>query len=297
MVVSASPFAQNDEVIRLRVLFSRVFKSRFYILAIIVGCTAAFAAAAFLITPVYRATTLLIPASADRDTLGRSLSSTLSQLGGLASLAGVNAGASDQNTEEALAVLRSRQFIERFIREEDLMPRLFADKWNGETHSWKVPADKQPTPSQAYRHFSHDVCLITQDKKTGLVTLQIDWTNREEAAAWANKLVARLNLEMRDRAIEKANASVGYLEKEMASTTAVETHLAVSHLMENEVKQRMLANVTPEYAFRTVDKAVTPDRTDVVKPKKLLLLLAGPFVGLIVGIGGALAYWRLKEMW
>ena len=177
------------------------------------------------------------------------------------------------------------------------MPRLFADRWDAETHRWKVAVDKQPTLAQAYRHFSHDICLITQDKKTGLVTLQIDWTNPEEAAAWANKLIARLNLEMRDRAIQKADASVGYLDKEMASTSAVEIHLAVSHLIENEVKQRMLANVTPEYAFRIVDKAALPDRSDVVKPKKLLLLLAGPFVGLFLGIGGSLAYWRLKEMW
>src|ERR1700743_335962 len=87
MGISESPFAQDDEVIRLRVLFLRIVRSRFYIFTSIVIFTAAFAGAAFLTTPVYRATTLLIPASADRDTLGRSLSSTLSQLGGLASKA------------------------------------------------------------------------------------------------------------------------------------------------------------------------------------------------------------------
>jgi uncharacterized protein involved in exopolysaccharide biosynthesis len=46
----------------------------------------------------------------------------------------------------------------------------------------------------------------------------------------------------------------------------------------------MVANVTHEYAFRVVDKAMPPDIDDPVRPRKLMLLLAGPFVGLVAGV-------------
>lgn len=62
--------------------------------------------------------------------------------------------------------------------------------------------------------------------------------------------------------------------------------------MEGQINQRMLANVTQEYVFRVVDKAMASDSEDVVRSKKLLLLSMGLAPRLISGlfavlIGGA----------
>src|SRR6202008_3889304 len=99
-----------------------------------------------------------------------------------------------------------------------LMPKLFASKWDSVRGTWKVDAEHQPTPARAYRLFDLKIRTVTQDKKTGLVTLQIDWTDRQEAADWTNELVRLLNEERRDRAIANADASVSYLEKEAQTT-------------------------------------------------------------------------------
>jgi uncharacterized protein involved in exopolysaccharide biosynthesis len=288
---------RENDVIPLRVLFGRLVAGRRWIFACTIISTIAFAATAFLLTPIYRSSILMVPASSDRNNLGASLNSSLGQLGGLASLAGLNVGTSDVLTEESLAVLRSRQFTELFIADENLMPKFFAKQWDPATQMWKGSPKSWPTPVQAFRYFQHNLCLVTQDKKTGLVTLQIDWKVGSEAAEWANKLVARLNVEMRTRAKANADASIGFLEKEMASTTAVETRLAVSRLMEAAVKQKMLADVTQEYAFRVIDKAMAAGRDEPIRPKKLLLLVAGPFVGLVLGIGMVLGIGALKAMW
>ncbi len=116
------------------------------------------------------------------------------------------------------------------------------------------------------------------------MTLRIDWPNRHEAAEWANEIVLRVNQEMRERAIKKADASMGYLEKELEATSTVATRDAISRLMESQVKQRMLANVTQEYAFRIVDRAMPADEDDPVRPPKLAMILGGPFVGLVLAI-------------
>jgi uncharacterized protein involved in exopolysaccharide biosynthesis len=118
-----------------------------------------------------------------------------------------------------------------------------------------------------------------------LVSLQIDWRDRVEAAAWANELVERLNAEMQARALAKANASLGYLEKELAASSVVETRDAINRLIESQIKTRMVANTTREYAFRVVDRAMAPDADDPVWPVKSLFFLCGPLLGLGVGIG------------
>jgi hypothetical protein len=250
--------------------------------------TGAFTITAYVRTPLYRATVVLASASAERNSENSTLSSALGQLGGLASLAGLTVGSSDAATEEALAVFRSRQFTERFIIEKNLMPELFASKWDANSGKWNVDAKHQPTPAKAYRYFDKNVRTIVKDKKTGLVTVELEWKDRIGAAAWANELVQRLNAEMRERAINKADASLGYLEKEVAKTPEIGMREAIYRLIEGQIKQRMLADVTEEYAFRVVDRAMAPDADDPLGPRKLVLLIAGVFLGLVVGIALAM---------
>lgn len=274
------------EFIDLRIVFGSIWEKRWWVLACVLLFSAMFTAAAFLITPIYRASVVLVPASAERSSISGSLSTALGQLGGLASLAGVNVGAGNSETEESLAVLRSRQFTERFISEESLLPILFSSKWNAANGTWNVADEDRPTLAEAYKYFNKRLRTISQDKKTGLVTLQIDWKDRNEAAAWANQLVQRLNAEMRTRAIEKAEASLGFLQNELAKTSDISTRDAISRLIETQIKQRMLANVTLEYAFRVVDRAMPADKNDPEFPQKQLFFLLGPLVGLVVGALG-----------
>lgn len=275
------PVAAEQEGVRA--LVEDVWARRWLILVIAVVVTIVAVIIAFLTTPVYRSNVVLVPASAERSGLGGGLGSALGQMSGLASIAGINLNAGGIEIEEALAVLRSREFTEAFIRDEQLMPKLFAEKWDSQAGTWRAGEDP-PTSAQAYRYFHRKVRSILQDQKTGLVTLQIDWRDREEAAQWANELVERLNAEMRTRAIAKADASLGYLEQELKTTVTLATREAISRLIEAQIKQRMLANVTQEYAFRVVDKAMPSDANDPVRPKKPMLIASGLVLGVALGV-------------
>ena len=271
------------DVIDLRQLFVRLWGRRSWIFASVALSTVGFAVAAYLIKPVYRTSTVLLSTSSERSSLSSSLSSAMGSLGGLASIVGVSVASSDSATEEALAVLRSRQFTEDFINDKNLAPKLFASKWDTTNGKWRVDPDDQPTLAQAFKYFDTNVRTIIQDRKTGLVSVQIEWRDRHEAASWANELTQRLNAEMRSRAVAKAEASLGFLEKELTSSSALETQEAINRLIETQIKQRMLADVSPEYAFRVVDKAMAPDADDPVWPKKLWLIVIGAIFGLAIG--------------
>lgn len=277
-----------DENIDLPAIFAAIWVRKWWVATSVLLCTGAFATAAFLMTPVYRASVVLVAADTARNGLGGALGSALGQFGGLASLAGIDVSGGGMSQEEALAVLKSREFTEKFILDRNLMPQLFADEWDAASGKWKSSQEKPPTPGKAYRFFDKKVRSISQDKKTGLVTLQIDWTDRKQAAAWANELAERLNAEMRSRAIEMVDASIGYLERELEKTRVVATRDAISRLIEAQVRQRMIATVMREYSFRIVDKAMVADADDPVRPKRLILIVAGFGIGMVLGVALAL---------
>jgi uncharacterized protein involved in exopolysaccharide biosynthesis len=283
-----------DEGMDLRVILARVAAHPWWLVASVLLFTAAFTTAAFVLTPIYRASTVLIPAKSDTNVDAGS-SGLGAGIGAAASLVGITLGQGDELTQEALAVLKSREFTEKFIEERHLMPVLYAKKWDAQAGKWKVDERHQPTPARAFRYFDKKIRVIVPEKKTSLITMDIDWTDRVAAADWANDLVQRLNLEMRKREMARADSAVGYLEKEFETTTAVATREAIGHLIEIQVKQRMLAAVTQEFAFRVIDHAMPPDRDDRLFPNRLLFLAAGPLVGLIFGALCLLGYGALKN--
>lgn len=289
--VSYAPNPPRD--LDLAVLLRVVWNRRWLITISTIVCAAAFVAAAFMSTPIYRVETVVVPGEGDNRAGG--MGSMLGQFGGLAAMAGLDVSAKASITEEAIAVLRSRGFTETFLREEGVMPQLYAKQWDAASRRWKGPAEEHPTFAQGYKYFDRKVRTINQDKKRGLIVIQVEWKDREVAAHWANQLVKRLNSEMRARAIRQTDASVRYLEKELADTNLVETRQAVSRLMEAQINQRMYANVAQEYAFRVVDPALPPDFKDVVRPNKPLLLLLGTFLGFFAAVTFTVVSWLLSN--
>jgi uncharacterized protein involved in exopolysaccharide biosynthesis len=247
---------------------------------------------AFMMTPIYRASTVLVPVRAE-STDGGGLGAAVRSLSGAASLVGLSLGGGSSDLEESLAVLRSREFLDAFIRDENLMPVLFNKEWDEAGKAWKEPA-KAPTPAQAHRYFTRQILSIAQDKKTGLITISIDFPDRERAAYWANELVRRINHEMRTRARQEAASSLGYLETELGKTSLVSVREAINNLIEAQIRKSMLANVSQEYVFRVVEAATPPDANDKLRPNRKLMLVAGGMAGALLAALTVLMVWRLR---
>ena len=252
---------------------------------------------AFLARPLYRISVSLIPAANTSDSFGNR---ALGSLGGLASLVGADLGGSQGETVEALAVMRSRRFTTEFIRDNDLLPRLFPAKWDATTKKWIVPESEIPTDARAYAYFDGRVRKISEDKKTGLVTLTIDWFDREEAVAWAAELVRRVNEEMRSRTIAESTASLARLEQQAASTTVVAVQSSLAQLIEAELRRKTLASIRQDYVFRVVDPPAMPDKDDPVFPRKSFVIvvsvaLASLLIAVVVVVSASVRVGRDDE--
>jgi uncharacterized protein involved in exopolysaccharide biosynthesis len=245
---------------------------------------------AFKMTPIYRGATILAPADLDKKSGSAGLGSALGSMGGFAALTGISLG-NDYATEDAIAVLKSEEFTEDFVRDQNLLPELFPKRWDSQLGRWK-PGKKVPSLASGFRAFE-GIRKIQRDSRSGLITIQIDWKDPVKAAQWTNQLVERLNDEMRNRALTQAEASMGYLQKEQSNTVDVAEREAISRLMEGQIKQEMLAHVTKEYSLQVIARAIPADADYPVWPVKTLFIAVGFALGM--GVGVIVALWMDKR--
>jgi uncharacterized protein involved in exopolysaccharide biosynthesis len=231
---------------------------------------------AFVLPPVYRAEVLLAPVSEEKS---EGLGALAGQFGDLAALAGVNLGTRKDKTAEYVAALKSRALSTSFIKEANLMPVLYSSSWDEGKKAWKNPADA-PTEWKTFELWDKDIRSVTQDKRTGLVTLAIEWEDPALAAKWANALVSHVNARLRTEAVDEADRSIAYLEKQLPQTSSVEVQQAIYRLIEAQTKKKMVASTREEYAFTTIDPAVTPERKH--RPQRTALVFVGIFLGLLI---------------
>jgi uncharacterized protein involved in exopolysaccharide biosynthesis len=234
---------------------------------------------ALVFPPQYRASVVMIPAESGGNAEGLSLPGGLA---GLASLAGVRIPQGQDATVEALAVLQSRQFTESFIRDENLLPVLFSEKWDRTKNRWTAAGKRIPTLADGYRYFDDKIRRISQDRKTNIVTLSIEWHDRTAAAEWATKLVSRLNSAMRQRAMAEADESITVLQERLRSASVVSLQQALAQLLESQIRQRTIATVREDYVFRVIDPAVVADEDDIEFPRIKVLLAIGASSGLVL---------------
>lgn len=281
----------NEDILRLYDFFGALRARLLLIAAISLTCGIAMAVLAFHMKPVYRGFAVLVPVTSDSNPLTAGIgSSPLAAIGGSIAELTAGIGEGDRETDEAMTVLRSREFTESFIKDNNLLPVLFPELWDSRAGRWKIGI-KIPTLERGYIALDK-IRKVDLDVDNDFVTLQIDWTDRVKAAEWVNQMGERLNDLLRSRAIANADASLVYLKEELARTSDVSTQEAIGRLMESEIKKKMLAHVMREFEVRFVDRATVADADLPQRPNKPLMAGAGLAFGLLVGIATSLLLYR-----
>ena len=269
-----------DDEMSLRELWNVLWRGKWLIVAV----TAVFAIVAvtyaLLAGEWYRAEVLLAPAD-ERATM-----SLGGQLGGLAALADIKVGGGGESAE-AIAVVRSRKFARDFIEDFDLLTVFFADDWDAQRERWRGDdPSKTPEIRDGVKYFHKNIFSVSEDRQTRMVTLAIEWTEPEVAAEWANALVQRLNIRLRERALREAETNVAYLQAEIARTNVVTLQQSIGRLLESELQKLMLARGNEDFAFRIIDGASPPKER--VWPKRALIAVIGTFLGGMLAVLGVL---------
>ena len=298
---STDPFVQNpypDDEIDLKELFMVLWSEKRLISALIGGAAAISIAVALLLPNIYTSSALLAPA----ENSGAGLSGLMKQYGGLASLAGVSLPGGEEGSRAQLGMqlMKSRAFIGDFVERRDILPELMAveswdtgsgdiifdsDDYEAATGTWVRDVDlpKQPKPSllEAHEEFM-DILGVSEDKETGYVTVSIDHHSPVVAAQWVNWLVEDVNAAVKAQDVAEAEKSIEYLQQQVANTSLADLQAMFFELIQSQTETVMLAEVRPEYVFKTIDPAVVPEEES--KPSRVLICVLGTLLGGMLGV-------------
>ncbi|WP_426369761.1 Wzz/FepE/Etk N-terminal domain-containing protein [Pseudocolwellia sp. HL-MZ7] len=292
-----NPSQVEDDEIDLAELWRAIWAGKFIIIAITFVFAVASVFYALSKPDVYKASVLLSPVSSQSGSGG--LGALAGQFGGLASLAGINlgGGGGGDQTSIALATLESRSFIENFIKKHDLIvPLMASKKWDKATNSLilnnELYDEKQkkwldlsktanPTPWDTYKKFS-SLLSVSQDKKTSLITINLEFYSPLLAKQWLALLIKEINTFTREQEKEETKASIEYLKNELKSIQTSNMKTVFYQLIEEQTKNMMLAQVKKEYIFKTIDPVQVPDQKD--SPKRSLIILLGIIFGGMLSI-------------
>lgn len=305
MNVQLASVDNNNAEIGFADIFAELWKFKWLVAVLIVATAVTSAYLALQMPNIYKTSTTLAPATEKKSGLG----GLGSQLGGLASLAGValgGAGAVDK-TDLAIELLKSKAFLARFIEQHNLLLPLLAAKgfdlnagvylydadiYDEKTNTWTreaVPPRKpEPTSFEAAIALS-ELLEINKDKTTGMVKMSFEHFSPTDVQLWTQRLIEAVNNEIRNRDIQEAKSSIDYLNRQLQESQISEIRSSLVQLIEEQTKTLMLANIRDEYVFKIVDPAFVPD--EKAKPRRSLVVLMSLFgMGIFLML---IAYFRV----
>lgn len=289
--------SSNDEI-DLRELWGVVWGGKWVIIVTTFVCAIVSVLYALSLPNVYKSEALLAPAE---ENSGGGLSGLAGQFGGLASLAGVSiGGGGSDKTALAIEVLKSREFLTQFIEKYNLLvPLMAAEDWDSSSEKLMINAGiydvtrkewvraakghkgAKPSLQEAYESFTKKMAVV-QDKKNNFISVSMEFYSPLLARQWVEWLVRDINEEMKSRDVSEAEKSVKYLSQQLEQTSIADMQAVFYELIEEQSKTIMFAKVRDEYVFKTIDKAVVPERK--LKPKRSIICVMGVLLGGMLGV-------------
>lgn len=241
----------------------------------------------------YKASTTLAVASSS----GNGISSNLGQLGGIASLAGLNISEGQSTSEDKIAqeIMQSWSFIAKFVEDNNIAPNLIAAKdwdksknkliYENDIYDFKKDIWLIPPPSswEIYQAFI-GILSFSQDSKTGLVHVSIEYFSPNIAKQWLDLYVNSINAHMQKRKLIEVAKNIEFLNNEISKTSVSEMREVLYSIIEEQTKEKMLAAASPEYAFIYVNPSMVPEEKS--QPRRsiicIFITLFGTFFTILV---------------
>lgn len=251
---------------------------------------------------IYQSTAILSPTDSSSN-----ISKSLQNYAGLAGLAGVNlpTNSEDSNSYEALEKMKSLSFFESSILPNIYLPNLMALKsWDPKTNkleyyesdfnvssntwirNYSYPQKLIPSAQESFEIFKTDNFSLSEDKKTGFITLNIKHKSPFIAKKWVELIIIEINSFYRHKDRVDSEKTIIYLNKQLVSTNLAEVKQAVSEIIQDETRKLALIEAREYYVFDYIDTPVVMEEKS--EPKRLLIIILSFILGLILSVFYAL---------
>jgi uncharacterized protein involved in exopolysaccharide biosynthesis len=280
-----SPSLDNSPLLNGLDYFSILKRERRIIYASLIFFITATIAVRILVPSQYESRIVTIPAPTESIARPTAMNS-------LANLGLFDLGGSANPKEVAIATLRARSFIVGFIHQRKLLPYLFSERWDTSAGHWN--SSGPPTDEEAFEKLNNAMS-IDSSATDNLVVVRVRWADSNFAASIANELLQTLNRRFQAKAVAESDRMVAYLTDAYQATQISEVRTNLANLIQDQIRQRILAKSRDEYSLTVIDPAAPT--TKRVNPGLSILLPAAILLGLLFGIPAAFLAHTLKPRW
>lgn len=242
----------------------------------------------FVLKKEYTAQSILTPVESKQSGGGMAGSEIGSMIGlNLSGAMGVN------NAQIAMEIIRSKDFFKRLIETDE---RFFLEltavdyyKDGNEFFDEELYDPKnqkwiqKPSFLGAWsKYYNRKIDFSYSWDRGGFLTVKFTHYSPRIAAKILNIIIEEVNLVKRDRDIQLADSSLEYLLRKSNTITNADLRRASSDLMQNQLKIKMFAELSPYYLVEPLDSVYTPESPSA--PDTNLTTIVFGLIGLVLAM-------------
>ena len=219
---------------------------------------------------------------------------TSSNVSGIAQLAGINLSKNSANpSSKAVATIQSRDFLNHLLKFEGVLENLMAfDSFDSDSktsvfsknlfdtkkNAWIT---SKPTPYQTYIAYE-SMIEVNINKFTNFITIRVNHGSPIFAKEFLDLIISEVNNLSRQRDIEESEQSLSYLYDQLDSVSQSDVQIAISQLIESQLKKQMMANVKSNYILQPIDSPYIPELRSF--PQRTKIVISWTIIGIILSI-------------
>ena len=147
---------------------------------------------------------------------------------------------------------------------------------------YSYPQQQIPSAQESFDIFIEDHLTLSEDKKTGFITLSIKHQSPLVAKQWVELVVNEVNSFYRQKDKLESEKATNYLSQQILKTGLSEIKEVLAQLLQEELKKLTLVEATQYYVFDYIDPpAVMEEKSE---PSRALICILSLLLGGILSI-------------
>ena len=260
-------------------------------------------------SPVYEASITLAekPSASPRLDM-----SALGQLGGSNLLGGIASSLGSPSSakfSEFKGMITSRNTAQQLWARDDLLPRVFHNRYDQANHRWKKPGvlgrmrrwfnaqlgivyGDKPNVDDTQAYLLRAI-LVSEDRQSQLAVVTARTDDKQLSQELVSFVVQAADGALRKSSLDSSEQYIGYIEDQLNNVTQTSHRQALIKLLDEQEGTAMMSRVAVPFATEVLTAPLAGSLPTFPRPTPLLL--AACVVGMLAGIGYLFALFQLGK--